>query len=146
MMDQAWKYLSVYFSSMVKFMLGPSIGYFSGLSITSTIIFTVLGMMTSVVIFAYLGRIIKQTFFKNRKSKLFTKKNRKIITVWNKYGLAGIAFLTPLILSPILGTALATSFGERPKKIMIYMLGSAIFWGLTFSILFFKVGELDLFK
>ncbi|MEZ5067446.1 MAG: hypothetical protein R2847_02715 [Bacteroidia bacterium] len=41
---------------------------------------------------------------KENKPKIFTKRNRRIITLWRKYGLFGIAFITPVILSIPIGT------------------------------------------
>jgi uncharacterized membrane protein len=126
---------------MVKFVGGPLFGYMSGLSLPETIILTILGMMTTVLVISFVGNKIKSSYFKNRKKKLFTRKNRKTVFIWKKYGLAGIAFLTPVIFSPIIGTAVAAAFGERPKRIVLFMLFSAVFWSFTLSFIFFKVGN-----
>ncbi|HYG38819.1 MAG TPA: hypothetical protein VD908_09375 [Cytophagales bacterium] len=142
MINEVLKYLTVYFFSTWKFVGGPLSGYFSGLSILETSIFTVLGMMTTVLIISFVGRKIRATFFSKRKKKLFTKKNRKVVFVWKRYGLPGVAFLTPVIFSPIIGASVAASFGERPGKIFFYMFFSAIFWSLALSLFFFKVGYL----
>jgi hypothetical protein len=141
MVEEVIKYLTVYFSSMVKFVGGPLFGYMSGLSLGETIIFTILGMMTTVLVISFVGNKIKSSYFKNRKKKLFTTKNRKTVFIWKKYGLAGIAFLTPVIFSPIIGTAVAAAFGERPQRIFLFMLFSAVFWSFTLSFIFFKVGN-----
>ncbi|HEX8549892.1 MAG TPA: hypothetical protein VF691_23220, partial [Cytophagaceae bacterium] len=94
------------------------------------------GMMFSVVIFSnLLGKLFKiwicKTFYKN--SKLFSKKNRRLIKIWRSYGIRGVAFLTPILLSPIGGTLLAASFGESRGKIFFYMLLSSIFWSFIFT-------------
>lgn len=46
----------------------------------------------------------------------------------------GIAFLTPLILTPIGGTVVLTSFGVAKKKILFTMLVSALFWSIIFGL------------
>lgn len=142
MLNDILKYLTVYFSSMVKFIGGPVLGYATGLSFLETIIFNVLGMMTTVFIVSFVGRKIKLALFKKRKRKLFTTRNRRLVSVWRKWGLIGIAFLTPLIFSPIVGASVAASFGEKTGKIAFYMLLSALFWSVTYTVFFFKIAHL----
>lgn len=144
MLSQIGKYLTVYLFSMVKFIGGPASGLAFGLSWIETFIFTVLGMMTSVLLFSLLGKNLKKRIFGRyyAKKKLFTSRNRKIVYIWRKYGLQGVAFLTPVIFSPIIGTMVATSFGEPVKRIFFYMLGSAIFWGVIFSLLIQQISKL----
>ncbi|MBD0260387.1 MAG: hypothetical protein ICV83_32120 [Cytophagales bacterium] len=146
MFEQVAKYFTVFLSSMIKFIGGPLSGTAFGLSWVETCIFTVLGMMTSVVIFSLLGAEVRSRLFNRRKKKrrLFTSRNRRIVRIWRRYGLTGVAFLTPLIFSPILGTIVASSFGEPWKRIFVYMLVSAVFWGVVFSLLVHQLGHLVL--
>ena len=136
MVTQVAKYITVFLLSMVKFIGGPISGAAAGLNWLETFIFTVAGMMTSVLIFSLLGTSAKQKLF-NRlqgKRKLFTPRNRRLVKIWRKYGLKGVAFLTPVFFSPIIGTVMAASFGETKQRIFFYMLGSALFWGVIFSL------------
>ncbi len=126
-----WKYLSVFLVSTVKFGLGPVVGIAGGLHPVEIMILMIAGMMATVIFLStYLGDIfyefMKQTFYKN--SKIFSPKTRRIVKIWNKYGMYGIAFFTPVLLSPIGGTLVSVTFGESKNKIMWCMLGSAIFW------------------
>ena len=146
MFEQVAKYFTVFLSSMVKFIGGPLSGTAFGLSWVETCVFTVLGMMTSVLIFSLLGAGVRSRLFNRRKKKrkLFTTRNRRIVRIWRRYGLSGVAFLTPLIFSPILGTIVAASFGEPWKRIFVYMFVSAVFWGVVFSLLVHQLGHLIL--
>lgn len=129
------KYISVYLISMLKFVGGPSIGAAVGLSFFETFLLTVLGMMTTVSIISFISPGLRKwisTKFK-RDHKVFTKRNRKFVIIWRKYGILGISFLTPLILTPILGSLLANAFGGSKRKIFGYMLASAIFWSFALS-------------
>lgn len=72
----------------------------------------------------------------NPSKKIFTPRNRKLVKVWRKYGLIGIAFLTPVILSIPIGTIVANSLVSNRKKIIIYMFFSVLFWSLTMTTLF----------
>jgi uncharacterized membrane protein len=136
MLDEISKYLAIYAMSMFKFVAGPFMGIGFGLSLFETVTFTCLGMMTSVLVFSnLLGNRIKifmeNTFFKKR--TLFSKANRRKVKLWRSYGLIGVAFLTPILFTPIGGTLLAASFGESKKRIFIYMFLSSLFWSVIFS-------------
>lgn len=140
MLEEILKAIPVFLFSMVKFILGPSIGFGAKLHFLTTVFVTVAGMMTSVVIFTYFGEWIKNRFFKKR--KIFTSNNRRFAGTWKKYGLTGIAFLTPLLLTPIGGTLLAVSFGSPKEKIIFFMFVSAAAWSLIFSgVIYFLGGE-----
>ena len=70
------------------------------------------------------------------KKALFTKRNRKLIWLWRKYGLFGIALITPIILSIPIGTIIANSLVNNRKKVIIYMFFSVLFWSITMTTLF----------
>ncbi len=137
-MEDLIKYFTVFLLSMIKFVGGPLFGIKTGISVVKTALFTCLGMMASVVLFStFLGDRFHNWVIKlfNKNPRLFTKKNRRKVKIWRQYGLKGVAFLTPLIFSPIGGTMVANSFGESKKKIILYMFVSSVFWAFTLSFL-----------
>lgn len=73
---------------------------------------------------------------KGDKKKLFTKRNRRIVKIWQKYGLVGIAFVTPVILSIPIGTVIASSLVQNRKKVMLYMFFSILFWSVFMTSMF----------
>jgi len=137
------KYISVIVASMLKFIGGPLSGVALGLHWVETFLLTVTGMMVSVVLFTFLGQTLKRTLLKRfyARRKLFTPRNRRLVRIWRNYGMSGVAFLTPLLLTPIGGTMVAASFGETRLRIFIYMLVSALFWGFIFSFAIDKMGK-----
>lgn len=60
MLEELARAIPVYFSSMLKFILGPVGGYLAKLSMVTTILTTVAGMMTVVLAFAFFGDLIKK--------------------------------------------------------------------------------------
>lgn len=131
MLDKLVPYITVILSSAFKYALGPISGKLFSLSNWEIMILMVIGMMVTVVLLTTLigdlfYGLLKKTLFKNRKT--FSPKTRNIVRVWNKRGLIGIAFLTPILFSPVGGTLIAISFGERKTKIIYYMFVSACFW------------------
>lgn len=131
MVEKLIPYIIVILSSAFRFGLGPVMGKIFALSIIEIVILMIIGMMLTIVFLTTIvGDLfygfLKKTIFKN--SKIFSPKTRRIVRVWNKRGLIGIAFLTPILFSPVGGGLIAVSFGEEKKKIIIYMFLSACFW------------------
>lgn len=127
MWEHILKILSIYLLTMLKFIAGPLGGYAAGLNMLTTILITVAGMMTVVLAFAFFGDFLRakvlSRLFKNKKR--FSERNRKFVRIWKKYGLPGVAILTPLMLTPIVGTIIAVSFGTPKDKLIVYMFISA---------------------
>jgi len=140
------KYLSVFGLSMFKFLAGPLTGLAVGLKMWETMLLTVGGMMASVTILSFLGIELRHKFvarFAGKKKK-FSPRSRRTVRIWKRFGLQGVAFLTPLILSPFGGTMIAVGFGETPKRIILYMLTSAIFWAVVMTYIVYQLGRLDI--
>lgn len=143
MWEEILKAVPIYLLCTLKVIFGPTLGYAAGLHILTTMIVTVTGMMTSVVAFTYFGEWLRMKLLKRwiDSRKKFSPNNRRIVTVWKKFGLAGIAVLTPLALTPIGGTLLAASFGAPKGKIILYMLISSIVFAVVFSGAIYVFGE-----
>ncbi|QWG07163.1 small multi-drug export protein [Flammeovirga kamogawensis] len=145
MFDLITKYLSLLSISAVKFLFGPILGFSTGLSIIETIIITVLGMMLTVVVLTYAGTPARKKLMmwlnRGKKRKLFTKKNRMIVRLWQEYGMKGVAFFTPIFFGPPIGMLIALSFGEKKERIISYMFISAVFWGIIMNVAIYYFGE-----
>ncbi len=150
MWEEILRALPVYLMSMLKFIFGPVLGKAAGLNLFTTMIVTAGGMMTAVFAFTYFGKFIREKilnrFFPEKTNE--PKQNKKIVVVLKKYGLAGIAFLTPVILTPIGGTLLAVGLGNRRDKIIVYMLISGSIWSvlLTLAVYFGYDAVVELIK
>lgn len=70
------------------------------------------------------------------KKKIFTPRSRKFVRLWNRYGLIGVSFITPVILSIPVGTILLNAFEDNKKKIFIYMFFSILFWSILLTSIF----------
>jgi uncharacterized membrane protein len=139
------KYLMVYALSAVKIIFGPTLGLAYGFSVVETVVVSVLGMMTTVYLFSYFGeamRIILRRFaFSKKNRKIFTPKKRRFVRIWIRYGVPGIAFLTPILLSPIGGAILANAFGGKRKEIIKWMWIFAIVWSIILTLLVKYAGD-----
>ena len=64
---------------------------------------------------------------RNIKKKIFTKTTRRMIRIKHRFGLAGIALITPIISQPI-GAFFAEKFFKDKKKIILYLSVSVVLW------------------
>ena len=140
-MTDWFKILSVFFACAIAFgkMGMPAALVLFKLNFFKTFIVTVTGGVTGNIIFTYLSAVILKKWhaYRVRKNKIHTKKiftpfNRRIMFIKKRFGLFGIAAITPLFLSTPLGAFLAERFFKDKKKIIIYLSISTIFWSLTF--------------
>lgn len=142
MAEEVLKALSVFLLSMLKFILGPVTGFTLKLHFLTTTLATIGGMMMSVVMFTYFGEwmraIVLRRFYRNRKK--FSPRSRRIAS-WRKYGLTGIAVLTPLVLTPIGGTLLAVGATKSKERILVAMLISASAWSLILNGVIYLFGS-----
>ncbi len=137
---------SVFFLSTVKFLLGVSAALAHNFSFWEFVLFTTSGGVTGVLFFYFFGTFLfsflrKKGFLKSKKEKKkFSYKNRKIISIKNKYGPIGIAFLTPIVLSIPVGCIISSRYFSNNKLMLYYLIASVYFWGvaLAFFSFFYK--------
>ncbi len=137
-MEAALKYFAIFFSSMFKFVAGPIIGGANEFHFLITALFTALGMMASVIIFSFIGEKVKEYWHNRRlrKNKKIVPKrrHRRILQVWNKFGIVGLSLMTPVLLTPIGGTLIAVTLGVSKPKIILHMSYSAAIWAIIISL------------
>ena len=107
----------------------------------------IFGAVFGSVLFTYLfagilkwwDKVKEGMFSSKHPKKIFTKFNRRVIRIKHRFGLTGIAILTPIFLSIPIGAFLAERFYKDKKKVIIYLSISAISWCfvLYFIYLFF---------
>ncbi len=134
-------YFAVMAASSIKFVAGPITGFGIGLSMLETILCTWVGMMTTVTIMLTIGRFLVQQISKLRvqKPKLFSGRARYAVRVWQRFGIIGIAVMTPLLFTPIGGSLLALSFKVPTLRVLFFMALSGIFWAIVFTAMMYQL-------
>jgi hypothetical protein len=68
------------------------------------------------------------------KQKIFSKRSRKLASLKARYGLIGIAIITPVFLSIPVGTILAARIYKHDRRhVLMYLVASVAAWSLIFS-------------
>lgn len=124
--------LTVMLWSAVKYIVGISFAIGFGFSPIEILLLTIGGGMLGVLVYLYLWALILSIFYrffpKKPKPIKFKFLTRKLVVFIRKYEVWGIAFLTPLLLTPPLGTILAASIEPNKWRIKMIMLLSFSFW------------------
>lgn len=126
--------------SSVKFLLAIPVAAFQyDFSFWQTFLFSSIGGVLGVIVFAKLSRWIidKYSAWMSSRQKASSKKGlKKVVAIKTvrKYGLFGIAFLTPVFFSIPIGTFIALRFFPDKKK-TIPVLAAAVFgWSFVLSV------------
>jgi uncharacterized membrane protein len=144
-MDIVLKYLTIALASTLKFFGGPITGIAMGINWIETALCSTVGMMFTIVIGSTLAQEISKLRDRFRKSpkKIFSRTSRTAVKIWKKFGIIGIAFLTPVLFTPPLGAILIVAFRIPRAKAYLWMLISAILWGLAVS---FSISRFSIFQ
>ncbi|HEY0262664.1 MAG TPA: hypothetical protein VGB95_06530 [Chitinophagales bacterium] len=90
-----------------------------------------LGGVVGIIICAYINEVIQNWFIKRNPEKYgrrFTKRTRLLAKLKQRFGLWGIAFLTPLILSIPIGVFFALDLTSNKRKVILQMTAACFFW------------------
>jgi hypothetical protein len=158
-----YKLLLLFLISSVKFIFAFPFALKYHFSFPLTLLVTSLGGIAGVLFFAFISaellifyhwfvhvylakfprshRFAKSVkefyhkFFPRKKKKIFSKKSKRFVRIKQSYGLAGIAILTPFILSIPIGTFLAIRFFTRSKYTLLFLCLAVVFWSVVFSLI-----------
>lgn len=144
-MAEFLKILSVFFTCIFFFgKLGiPTAVVVFKYNFWKVILVACAGGITGNIIFTYLSSYIlewRHNFRAKRnrihRKKIFTRFNRGVIRIKQRFGLKGIAFITPIIGSPV-GAFLAERFFKDKKKVILYLSISIVFWSIALYLILY---------
>ena len=143
---EIWKFISAALACTISLSkIGiPAVIAIYKYNILMALLSSCTGAIFGTVVFTYLFAGIlkwwdkfKDKYFKSKHpKKVFTKFNRRVIRIKHRFGLTGIALLTPIFLSIPIGAFLAERFYKDKRKVIIYLSVSAIFWCITLYFIF----------
>lgn len=152
------KQITILLLSAVKLMVAIPLSTLLGYSYLQTFLNTAAGGILGVLFFFFLSKSLLKAYqavkpllvrqllhlrqlsghsrivrTRVRQLRKFTKRNRMIIKIRSKYGMAGIIILTPIILSIPLGTFLAIKYYSSRKNLLAWLSLSVIVWSAVIS-------------
>lgn len=135
----------------VKFLLAPFEAERYGMSYWSAWVITTGGGIAGIYVFYFAGSFIAhwwqhnlakiKSFFTRRpvsdyegeNRRVMTRKNKMIVRIKKRFGLAGIAFITPCIISIPIGTLVAVAFYRKRKPVLLYLTISLVLWSFVLN-------------
>ena len=126
--------LFIILSCMTKFffglvgLMGTDLGFVPSIIVSNT-----LGMIGTFAFASFSQQLIKLFNPKRKKNPnkiKINKRMRRIVKIRNAHGLAGVAFLTPILLTIPVGTFVAMTIEKSKKRIFVHMLVSFLFWSV----------------
>lgn len=143
------KELVVIFSSAWKFAATfPVAIYLFKMSHFETILYTNIGGIIGIIAFTLISKGIIRAYnilcpnrfwCRMKPRRVFTKKNRLIIKIKQKYGLFGIILLTHVLLSIPVGVFLNTKYYGKKKASYLFLFLAQIAWSFLFTFLFTEI-------
>lgn len=117
--------------SFFEILLYTNMGGYAG-----TIVFTMASKGIIKIYEIYLSGIFRK---RKKVRRRFTKRNRRIIIIKNKYGLSGIIILTHILLSIPLGVFLITKYFGKNVYNYLYLSLAQLAWSFIFTVFYMKV-------
>lgn len=119
-----------------KYLIALGLIFYYDYNFGESMILAVTGGMMGVIFFGYTRDALKMLWYKYvgkpkaHKQFRVNWRTRLIVRIRQRFGLAGIAFLTPIVLTVPVGTMIALSMYRSKPKVFAYMLVSFTFWSL----------------
>lgn len=117
-------------------------------SFFETILWINIGGLVGIYFFAFLSKRVNRWIEKRvqrwkagrratskakEKKKIFTRRNRRIIRIKQRYGLIGIAATTPLLLSIPVGVFLVIRYYPHRKMRYLWLVASNLVWSFIYT-------------
>lgn len=98
------------------------------------------GNLSTILLLIFLTDQIK-AWFKRRKEESEESPDRKnkrkerAVRIWKKYGLPGLALVSPIATGSHVGALLAMSFGGTKRRITYWMTISLVLWAVAVGLM-----------
>lgn len=138
--------ITVMTAGVLKFLFAAIVSYRFGNSYWETVLLTGSGGCIGTLVF-YLGGSRVLEWFRLRRlnkraialstgqepKRIFTRTNRMIVHMKRGYGLKGVAFLLPPLLSIPLTSLLAAKYFRHDRRTLPWLLSSVVIWSVVLS-------------
>jgi len=147
-MVEFWEVLGVMLLSTLKHTLvGVPSGFAAGFGMLEVILYTAIGGAVGVFFFMYFASSAKKAylwFLKKRgvTPRKFTKTNRFIVRVKQRFGLYGLAFITPPLISVPVGAIVVATIYKNKARAFAFLVGGVLFWSVIGSCIIGPIAKL----
>jgi len=114
----------------VEFWLAVPTGFAFGLHPLVTCIATIVGGVIGVLIVTIPGERIGAWLARRRAGKPKSKSWDRAGRIWEKYGIIGLAFFSPIVPGAPLGALIALALGASKWRVLLWFSTSIVVWSV----------------
>ena len=129
-MSQLSKILSTAAAGALDVWVGIVTGLALGLSPALSGAVSVASALAGVTLVVTLGGRLREVVYRSRR---LARRRERIESVWERYGIPGVALQAPLLTGPVLATLMALALGAPARPLLLWMLASVVFWGAVIT-------------
>lgn len=132
-------------TASVKYLYTPPIILGLGYSFWETLFIMLAGGLAGILAWYFAGGLLMQGFSwlgskirpkSKKEKKKFSRKNKFIVRTKSRWGLIGLAIITPCIISIPIGTLLAVRYFRNDWRTLPYLLISTVSWAIVLTVLY----------
>jgi hypothetical protein len=131
-MNNLLSWASVLGSGVLELWVAIPLGFTLQLHPVTTAILSGLGSLLSAIIIIFFGSSVRTWLIKRFQRKNMGRDSR-MGRIWNRYGIIGLGFLSPLLTGAPLGAAIGISFNAEPRKLLLWMAVGIVFWSCVLT-------------
>ncbi|MEI3611212.1 small multi-drug export protein [Pseudogracilibacillus sp. SO30301A] len=106
-----------------------------GVPAIPTMIIAFLGnLLTIVLLIVFLDKIREWRRKRKKEEQTDSKRHKRAKSLWDKYGLPGLAFIGPFFVGSHLSVLLAIGFGAKKTKTLYLMTASLLSWTIVLGV------------
>jgi len=129
-MSQLSKILPTAAAGALDVWVGIITGLALGLSPALSGVVSVASALAGVTLVVALGGRLREVVYR---SPRLARRRGRIESVWERYGIPGVALQAPLLTGPVLATLMALALGAPARPLLLWMLASVVFWGAVIT-------------
>lgn len=132
-MEFLWKTGSVFGLGILELWAGIPAGFALGLPPWLTGLAAGAGSVLGALLVILLGDRLRNWILRKRGKE--KSEESRMHRIWNRYGVAGLGLLSPLLTGAPLGAALGVAFGASPRRLLAWMSIGIAAWSVILTTL-----------
>jgi hypothetical protein len=88
------------------------------------------GGLLGAILVTIVGEQLQRWLYRLR---WFYKRRERVERLWNRYGLIGVAFQSPVFAGTLISTLVALGLGAPARKLLFWISVSLVFWGAVLT-------------
>ena len=132
-METVLKLLTVFGLGAVEVWAAIPTGLALRLNPAAVLLAAAIGQIAGVLVIVLVGQPVRAWLMRSRSKKVGKERHGRLHRVWERYGTAGLGFLSPLLIGAPIGTALGLALGAPRNRLLVWMSVGALFWGAVWT-------------